>query len=662
MSCSCHTCLRFIDPACIMTMFWNKALHMDPHVSRLVRPVTEYSATQGSSNFSDQHFSGMDTTRLLFALKQGPRSLENHIREFLAFAHYSDLPDIILMMEIFCDGINQPLRSQLRREGPRSSLSCFLDFALLTVGSLFTVGVADEDRDTVSMTEMVDAPECAHKMAVTAEPVHKMAATTTPRHVSAASHESIQVTVDVKELSKVSVDVNETSQVTIDRHKSSHVSADRHESGQVTVDRRETSQVTFDRRESSQVTADVKRPSQVTAIVKEPSQVTADVNEPSEATFDLRKSIQAAVDLRESSQTTVDRHESIHLTADQPESHHVTADQPESHHITADQPESLHVSAEMPESVTPRDLRSVLRVPCLVSSVRDAQLVSARAAGIPKPTHFSPPVPELIPLPVVLPTMGIALWCIWAAYTTTEILETAAATKMSPEVAADAAEPPGVVVHAAVFPEATPAAVSPEVAADAAEPTEAAVLPLIPCMVVAPSNALAACQVTVKGTITELSASVETQDGTAVEPLEVAASTAEPPEVSVVSTCQFLPCPVTAKKAICELSPCPDMAKEAVCELSPCPVTARKAVCELSPCPVTAKEAVCELSPCPVTAKEAACELSPCPVTAKEAVCDSLSYPVLAMEAACDSLSCPYVTAMEAVCDSLSCHGYGGRL
>ncbi len=107
-------------------------------------------------------------TRILFALKQGPRSLENHIREFLACAHYSDLPDIILI-EIFCDGINQPLRSQLRREGPRSSLSCFLDFALLTVGSLFTVGVADEDRDTASMTEMVDALECAHKMAAITE-------------------------------------------------------------------------------------------------------------------------------------------------------------------------------------------------------------------------------------------------------------------------------------------------------------------------------------------------------------------------------------------------------------------------------------------------------------------------------------------------------------
>ncbi len=97
-------------------------------------------------------------TRVLFALKQGPRSLENHIREFLACAHYSDLPDIILN-DIFCDGINQPLQTQLRCKGPRSSLSCFLEFALLTVGSLLTVGVADEDRDTASCHKMTADPE-----------------------------------------------------------------------------------------------------------------------------------------------------------------------------------------------------------------------------------------------------------------------------------------------------------------------------------------------------------------------------------------------------------------------------------------------------------------------------------------------------------------------
>ncbi len=138
---------------------------MDPFASD--QSLQKTSPHKDPATSQIKHFLGMDT-RILFALKQGPRSLENHIREFLACAHYSDLPDIILI-EIFCDGINQPLRSQLRREGPRSSLSCFLDFALLIVGSLFTVGVADEDRDTASLTEMVNALECTHKMAAIAE-------------------------------------------------------------------------------------------------------------------------------------------------------------------------------------------------------------------------------------------------------------------------------------------------------------------------------------------------------------------------------------------------------------------------------------------------------------------------------------------------------------
>ncbi|XDV14290.1 hypothetical protein PO909_002462 [Leuciscus waleckii] len=63
-----------------------------------------------------------------------------------------------------------------------------------------------------------------------------------------------------------------------------------------------------------------------------------------------------------------------------------------------------------------------------------------------------------------LPMMGIALCCVWAAYTTSEL---------------------------------------PQVAADAAEPLEAAVLASALCMVVTPSNVLSACHFTVKGTIEE---------------------------------------------------------------------------------------------------------------------------------------------------------------
>ncbi len=70
---------------------------MDPHVSRLVRPVTEYSATQGSSGFHEQYWPGMYTARLLLSLKQGKRSLEDFIQEYLDVANYSDFPDDVLI-------------------------------------------------------------------------------------------------------------------------------------------------------------------------------------------------------------------------------------------------------------------------------------------------------------------------------------------------------------------------------------------------------------------------------------------------------------------------------------------------------------------------------------------------------------------------------------
>ncbi len=80
--------------------------------------------------------------------------------------------------------------------------------------------------------------------------------------------------------------------------------------------------------------------------------------------------------------------------------------------------------------------------------------------------------------------MGMALCCVWAAYTTTELPKVAKSTIMSPEVAADAAEPQGVVILAAVLSEAMAlAAASSEVAAHAAEPPEAAMLVSAPGMV-----------------------------------------------------------------------------------------------------------------------------------------------------------------------------------
>ncbi len=279
--------------------------------------------------------------------------------------------------------------------------------------------------------------------------------------------------------------------------------------------------------------------------------------------------------------------------------------------------------------------------------------MSARAAGIPEPTHSSPPVPELIALSEVLPMMGIAFWCVWAAYTTTELPEVTVATIMSSEVAADAAEPPEVVALVAVFPEVmVPAAVSPKVAADAAEPPEAAVLSSVPCMVVAPSNAFSACHVTVEGTIAKLSAFVETSDGTAVEPLEVAASAAELPEVSVVSTYQLSACPVTAIEAVCEASFCPVTAMEAVCDLLPCSEPAMEACYELLSCPDPTEEATSELSALSVSPKDAGCEIPDCFAAPIGAICESPSLPVIAMEAVNEVYVCP----VNPVTDKITTH------
>ncbi len=127
----------------------------------------------------------------------------------------------------------------------------------------------------------------------------------------------------------------------------------------------------------------------------------------------------------------------------------IAVDRPEPRLVAVDRPESGYfLSAET------RSSRSVFRYPSLVYSVRDATLVSARTAGIPKPTHSNTPGPELIPLSEALPMMGIVLCCVWTAYTTTELPEVAASTGMYPEVAADDAIPLGVVTLAAVSPQA----------------------------------------------------------------------------------------------------------------------------------------------------------------------------------------------------------------
>ncbi|KAL0173663.1 hypothetical protein M9458_029631 [Cirrhinus mrigala] len=426
------------DPACLTMSLphpYNKSVRMDPLASRLPLHVTEYSVTKGSSSFSPGHPSGMDTNITLCRLKQGPRSLEQHTREFLAISHYSDLPDICLI-EIFCDGINQPLRERLRREGPRSSLAAFLDFALSCVGSSFTVGVAEEERDNAVMvaahpahtmtaaperdaTEslaawitrgnaMMTAMDSIALMAATAVPIRKMAAASERAHTLAATTELVHKMAAETELHHVTAAVPT-------------------EPGQVTVDPAKSSKVTTVVPESSKDTAvsrrviDLYTPGQVSADLQEPSQTTTDLHDPGQVMIDLHKSSQASASHLKSGPTTGDPHKPSQVITAVPEPSHISSDSPESSHTPPDLPEPRQVKSAIPRS------RSVM-----MASVLDPPLVSVRSANLPVVlAHSGPTSKETLPPAAALPLMAVAIWCVWATHCAPEVTPV---PKSAPEV------------------------------------------------------------------------------------------------------------------------------------------------------------------------------------------------------------------------------------
>ncbi len=143
----------------VMTMpLSNKALQMDPHASRFVSSVTEYSASRGSSGFSKEPWPGMDPFDQLLDLRQGSSSIEEYITQFGELPYRIPFDDVVLKY-FFCFGLSEPIKSWIPKGKFNCSLEYFMDYTLLCADSLFTVSIADENRQTASMTEMLAAPE-----------------------------------------------------------------------------------------------------------------------------------------------------------------------------------------------------------------------------------------------------------------------------------------------------------------------------------------------------------------------------------------------------------------------------------------------------------------------------------------------------------------------
>ncbi len=145
----------------------------------------------------------------------------------MSFCEISDKVhfDEFFLKDIFRFRLSEPVKSWLPEGKLNVSLKDFMDYALMVAGSSFTVGVAEEERDTMSVTEIADAPERTHKMAATAT-----------GHIISYTHESGQVALNCHASSRITADLPESLHVSADPPELLHVSADPPESLHVSAD------------------------------------------------------------------------------------------------------------------------------------------------------------------------------------------------------------------------------------------------------------------------------------------------------------------------------------------------------------------------------------------------------------------------------------------
>ncbi|MGL5937019.1 MAG: hypothetical protein ACRCZI_15515, partial [Cetobacterium sp.] len=72
--------------------------------------------------------------------------MDEYIQEFCELAYLFD-DDELFLRDVFCHGLNEPLRSRLSIESPRIALVDIMDFALRYDCSSLTMGLMEEEED-----------------------------------------------------------------------------------------------------------------------------------------------------------------------------------------------------------------------------------------------------------------------------------------------------------------------------------------------------------------------------------------------------------------------------------------------------------------------------------------------------------------------------------
>ncbi len=139
----------------------------------------------------------MDCIDQLLHLRQGGLTIEEYVHQFCELSYQVPLYDESLFKDLFYFGLNRHIKAMFNKSlfsgGVfNGSLRGLMNYALLYAGSSFTVGVAEEEGDTMSLTKMAETtthhqkPESAHVMPTEPGSAHIMPTEPGSAHVMPA--------------------------------------------------------------------------------------------------------------------------------------------------------------------------------------------------------------------------------------------------------------------------------------------------------------------------------------------------------------------------------------------------------------------------------------------------------------------------------------------
>ncbi|XDV40950.1 hypothetical protein PO909_009926 [Leuciscus waleckii] len=131
----------------------------------------------------------MNPAAQIMCLRQGDRSIEEYIMDFVELAHWAFFDELCLMI-FFRGGLSEPFSSLMPLHHPSWSMKHYIDMALQLSGSTFSVSLASAESESLHV--MPAKSESLHVMPAKPESLHFSPAEP-ELHISPAKSETLPV-------------------------------------------------------------------------------------------------------------------------------------------------------------------------------------------------------------------------------------------------------------------------------------------------------------------------------------------------------------------------------------------------------------------------------------------------------------------------------------